>query len=318
MPLIAHSTYRPSRLFRNGHLATLYAGALQPSVKVAYHRYRLRLPDQDFLAVDYVLNDTDRAVILCHGLEGSAHSGYISRAAAYLLAKGYSVFAWNNRSCGAQMNTSVRLYHHGETQDLAAVVADVFKRGFKSLHLLGFSMGAAQLVNYLGSQTMDSRVKSAVAVSTPVSLQSSVVRMEQGLSRVYLRRFISKLRLKVMKKARQYPEHLNLNLMRSIRNFEDLVRHYIVPVYGFKSVEDFFEKASPSMHIPHIRTPVLILNAWDDPIIGAQSYPVDLARAHPWVYLETPDHGGHCGFPLTRSSPSFSAVRSHQFFKDFS
>lgn len=318
MPLIAHSSYQPARLFRNGHFATLYAGALQPSVKVAYNRYCLRVPDQDFLEVDYALNSADRAVVLCHGLEGSAKSSYISRVAAHLLAKGYAVFAWNNRSCGTQMNASVRLYHHGETQDLAAVVADVLKRGFQSLHLLGFSMGAAQIVNYLGSQAIDPRVKSAVAVSTPVSLKSSVYRMGRGLSRLYLRRFISKLRLKVMKKAQQYPQYLNVELARSIRNFEDVVRHYIVPIYGFKNVEDFFEKASPSMHIQHVRTPVLILNALDDPIIGAQSYPVDLAKTHPWVYLETPDYGGHCGFPLPRSSPPFPAVRALQFFEDLS
>ncbi len=318
MPLIAHSLYKPARLFRNGHFTTLYVGALQPAVKVAYDHFRLTLPDQDFLEVDYALNSTNRAVILCHGLEGSANSGYIRRAAAHLLAKGYAVFAWNNRSCGTQMNTSVRLYHHGETQDLAAVVGAVLRRGFQSLFLLGFSMGAAQLVNYLGSQPIDPRVKSAVAVSTPVSLKSSVCRMQQGLSRLYLRRFISKLRLKLVEKARQYPQHLREDLMRSIRSFEDLVRHYIVPIYEFESVEDFFEKASPSKHIQHVRTPVLILNALDDPIIGPESYPVNLAKAHAWVYLETPEYGGHCGFPLTRTSTSFSAVRALQFFEKFS
>jgi len=40
----------------------------------------------------------------------------------------------------------------------------------------------------------------------------------------------------------------------------------------------------------------LILNALDDPFLGDESYPYELAKSNELIFLETPKHGGHIGF----------------------
>lgn len=315
MPLVEKSDYKPPFLCRNGHSSTIYMGALRSFSEPVYKRFRLALLDGDFLLIDYQVKDPSRAVILCHGLEGSSRSEYNNRAAQYFLKQGYSVFAWNNRSCGGAMNPGIRLYHHGETEDLARVVESVLERGFSEIYLLGYSMGGAQILNYFGRHTIDERIKRGVAVSAPISLASSAKRMERGLSKVYLKRFIKKIRLKVMEKAERFPEILSGEDVRHIKNFEGLAQSFIVPVYGFKSLEDFYQKASPQTYISGINTPILVLNAQDDPIIGPKSYPVKTAENHPYLQLEMPDHGGHCGFPIKGESHAYSESRALDFFR---
>ena len=318
MPLLARSAYNPSFLFRRGHLSTIYMGGVKSFKPPKYNRFQLSLSDGDFLWVDYQLRDKKRAVILCHGLEGSSQSSYNNRAAYFILQEGYSVFAWNNRSCGGEMNNTIRLYHHGETEDLAAVVDDVLERGFKEVYLLGYSMGGAQILNYLGRHKVPTEVRAGVAISAPISLESSAKRMEKGLSKIYLKRFINKIKSKVIIKAREYPDVLNINSVRNIKSFEDLAEHFMVPVYGFKDLKDFYNQASPASSIAQINTPVLLLNALDDPIIGEGGFPFKIAEKHSYLYFEAPEHGGHCGFPVKGLDITFSEIRALSFFEDFS
>lgn len=315
MPVLRKSAYNPPFPWRNGHFSTIYMGAVKSYSTPVYKRFRLELEDGDFLLVDYQLKSPKKAVILCHGLEGDSQSGYNNRAAHYFLRHGYSVFAWNNRSCGGEMNPGIRLYHHGETEDLSRVVNAILKKGFAAVYLLGYSMGGAQIVNYLGQTEVDKRVKSAVAVSTPVSLKSSAERMERGLSNVYLKRFIDKIRVKIIEKAKRYPHILSVEKVRRIKSFEDLASEFIVPVYGFEDLNDFYQKASPKTAIKEVKTPVLILNAEDDPIIGPDSYPRREAGQNLYVYLETPKNGGHCGFPEKGKAYAYSEVRAMEFFE---
>ncbi len=314
MPLLNKSGYIPSFLCRNGHVSTLYSGTVQRSVVPDYKRIRLTLPDRDFLLIDYRIKSPGKAVILCHGLEGSSRSGYINRAARYFLNYGYSVFAWNNRSCGGAMNPGIRLYHHGETEDLNRVVDAVLQRGFNEVFLLGYSMGGAQLLNYFGRCEIDRRVKGGVAISAPVSLESSAKRMEHGLSKVYRKRFIGKIRSKVLEKAEHFPGVLEKNKVRGIRSFEDLAQSFIVPVYGFRDLDEFYHDASPFARLEDIQTQTLIINAKDDPIIGQGGYPIKVARDHRSLFLEIPKYGGHCGFPIRHKEYGYSEWRALKFF----
>jgi len=63
-----------------------------------------------------------------------------------------------------------------------------------------------------------------------------------------------------------------------------------------------------------IKTPVLILNAQNDPFLSDLRFPVKLAKELGSVYFEFPKQGGHVGFTSSDSSkPYFSEKRAFEF-----
>lgn len=317
MPYINNSPYETDFIFQNGHISTIYAGIIRKLHAPQYQRSRLLLPDGDFLLVDYLLQDPKKAVIICHGLEGDSRKNYNNACANYFIEKGYSVFAWNNRSCGGEMNTLPNLYHHASIADLESVVNHVITIGLDEIFLVGFSLGGDQILNYLGRKKILKEIKAAVAISAPFQLKSSAEKIQGGISKIYLSRFIRKIRAKIQYKAQQFPDLISQDASKNIRNFEDVINQFIIPVHGgYSGLEDYYEKASPAYSLDGIKIPILVINAWDDPILGKEDHPIEMAKQHEYLFLETPHHGGHCAFPLKISKNPYSVVRAFEFFEE--
>lgn len=317
MPYINNSSYETDFIFQNGHISTIYEGIIRKLHAPDYQRKRLLLPDGDFLLLDYVLKNSKKTVILCHGLEGDSRKNYNNACANFFIEKGYSVFAWNNRSCGGEMNLLPYLYHHGSIEDLEFVIKHVITSGFDEVFLVGFSLGGDQILNYLGRNEIPGEVKAAVAISAPFQLKSSAEKIRSGISKIYLSRFIRKIRAKIQYKSDQFPDLIPHDASKSIKTFEDVIHRFIVPVHGgYSDLEDYYKKASPVYSIDAIEVPVLVLNAWDDPILGKEDHPIALAEQHKYLFLETPHHGGHCAFPLKISKHPYSVVRAFEFFEE--
>ena len=105
MPIVEQSEYNsPSIIHRNRHVSTIYAALFKKFDVPGYTREKLELKDGDFINIDFIINDPKKAVILCHGLEGDSRRTYNNSCADYFHHKGFSVFAWNNRTCGGEMN----------------------------------------------------------------------------------------------------------------------------------------------------------------------------------------------------------------------
>lgn len=314
MPFIENSKYSPIKIYRNGHISTIYSGRIKKFPPPNYTREKYELEDGDFLNIDYILKDSKKAVILCHGLEGDSRRVYNNSCADFFLQKDYSVFAWNNRSCGGEMNRLPRLYHHGIVSDLEEVVKFVANKGLEEIYLVGFSLGAAQVMNYLGKSEVDYRVKAGVAVSAPIQLKSCSEKLKIGFNRVYLNVFTRKLKVKFREKATQFPDLVDVSKIPTIRTFDEVDEYFTAPLHGFRNREDYYEKASPDYVIDKIKTPVLVVNAWNDPFLGEECYPVEFAKKHPYVYLEIPKYGGHCAFPMRNSNYSWTDLRAYEFF----
>jgi len=317
MPFFRDSTYKAPLLLRNGNISTIYCGAIKKTKSLDYRRERLQLPDGDFLLLDYHLSSPQKAVILCHGLEGNSRSHYNNTCAQYFLKNGYSVFAWNNRSCGGEMNLLPKLYHHGSIEDLEFVVGNVIGRGFQEIYLIGFSLGGAQILSYFGKSKIDTRVKAAVAVSTPIQLKSSGEKIEHGFNKLYQNQMVKGLKKKIIAKSIVFPDLISSSNAGSIKNFRDIVTCFLSPIHGFKNLEDYYYRASPEENLKNIQTPVLILNALDDPIIGKDAYPIKVAETSPYIFLETPRHGGHCAFAILNSQYAYPEIRAMNFFEKF-
>lgn len=316
MPIVDHSEYNfPSVIYRNRHVSTIYAALFKKFDVPQYTRHKQELSDGDFINIDYIVNDSKKAVILCHGLEGDSRRTYNNSCATYFHQKGFSVFAWNNRTCGGEMNRLPRLYHHGAVDDLDEVVQFAFKKGYEEVYLIGYSMGGVQLLNYLGWIKTDERIKAAVSISVPTHIATSAAVLKQGFNRVYLKNFTIDIKKKLKYKAVQFPDFINRDQIDKISSFDEVDQYFTAPLHGFASREDYYEQVSPEFSLNNITIPVLIINSLDDPFLGERCYPRKIAQNSRYVYLETPKYGGHCAFPLRDSVYSYAETRAYDFFE---
>lgn len=316
MPLVEQSEYNfPSILQRNRHVSTIYAALFKKFEVPGYTREKQELKDGDFINIDFILNDSKKAVILCHGLEGDSRRTYNNSCAAYFQQKNFSVFAWNNRTCGGEMNRLPRLYHHGAVDDLDEVVQFVLKKGFEDVYLIGYSMGGVQLLNYLGWTKVDERIKAAVSISVPTHIATSAAQLKKGFNRVYLKNFTIDIKRKLKHKAEQFPDFINRDQIDKISSFDEVDQYFTAPLHGFASRDDYYQQVSPEFSLENITTPVLIINSLDDPFLGERCYPRVIAQNSAYVYLETPKYGGHCAFPMRNSTYSYAEKRAYDFFE---
>jgi hypothetical protein len=298
MPLLP-SDYEAPPLLRGGHLQTLYA-SLARRVDFEYaRRERIATSDGDFLDLDWSPTGADRVVVLTHGLEGSAARGYMRGMARALHRRGWDVVAWNLRGCSGAPNRRVRTYHSGATGDLARVLDHVLATDrYDTAAMIGFSLGGNLTLKYLGERgdAVDGRIRGAAAFSTPIDLMGCAHELARRSNWHYTQYFLQSLRAKIRTKKQQWPQHVDdvpLDFLRTLTDFDD---YYTAPLNGFENALDYYRHASSKPLLGGIRVPTLLVNAANDPFLAPSCYPRELAREHPHLTLEVPEHGGHVGF----------------------
>ncbi|MBB5036448.1 YheT family hydrolase [Prosthecobacter dejongeii] len=295
MPVVT-SSYQAPRFLRNGHVQTVLPVFLPRAHPPQPKHERLELSDGDFLDLRWYHAGNKRLAILSHGLEGSAEAIYIRSMSAALLRAGWNVLAWNFRGCGGVENRLPRSYHSGESNDLRSVIEHA-SDAYPQMALVGFSLGGNITLKCIGEMPAHPHIVAAVAVSAPVDLASSArVLDEHKDNRVYLKRFLKTLVLKMEAKARRFPESFDLRGIHSIRTIKEFDDRFTAPLHGFRDADDYWARASSLPHLTKLRVPSLLLNALNDPLLTLPSFPQELAFHSDLLHLETPDYGGHVGF----------------------
>jgi predicted alpha/beta-fold hydrolase len=302
MPLISKSSYPGAPFWqRGGHLQSIIPGLFRKVKGVDYQRERIETVDGDFLDLDWMCNPVPsrRLVVISHGLESSSAAQYCLGTAKYFVQKGWDALAWNCRSCSGEMNRNFRMYHHGDTEDITAVVEHALASGrYDHLALVGFSMGGNIILKYLGTggANLPQQVQAAVAFSAPCDIRAGADVLDRWDNWIYKRRFLSFLKHKIRNKAIQFPGRLDVSKLKKLRRWYDFDEHFSAPICGFASADEFHQQASAKNFVAGIRIPTLLVSALNDPILTPACFPIDIAREHPFFHLELPFSGGHCGF----------------------
>ncbi len=320
MPLILESSYkrRPALLF-SAHLETIVPSAFRKVVGVVMERERLELPDGDFLDLDWVSGGNDKLAIITHGLEGSSNRPYVRGMAKYFSANGWDVLAWNCRSCSGEMNRLPRMYHHGATEDLSAVIEHSLAVGnYTKVGLIGFSMGGSKSLKYLGErgELVPDEVIGAATFSVPCNLWDSAVQLTRRENEFYKNRFLGKLKAKVKLKSVAHPGVVDASGLEKIKDFDEFDERFTAPLHGFSSREDFYIKATSDQFYSMLQRPALVVNALNDPLLGDKCYPYEMARESDFLFLETPRLGGHVGFTVSNQPQTWAEWRALEFFKE--
>lgn len=319
MPIISNSTYGkpPLHLF-NGHFETIIPSIFRKIDGAMYQRERIDTPDGDFLDLDWSRIGSRKLLIISHGLEGSADRHYAKALVKLFNQHGFDALAWNNRTCSGQMNLKPIMYHHGASYDLNTVLEHVEgSLDYDEYYLVGISMGGAQTLKYLGEKGLDlnSKIKKAAVYSTPCNLTDSAATLNFKGNGFYRKRFLNKLKVKMQLKGEQYPELVDLELLKRVEDFDAFDTHFTAKLHGFKDAQEFYQAVSADNWMEHIQIPSLIINALNDPLLHDRCYPIKLAENSSHIFLELPKRGGHTGFTVRGQEFTWAELRFLEFLK---
>ncbi|MEK9614048.1 MAG: alpha/beta fold hydrolase [Flavobacteriaceae bacterium] len=316
MPIRA-TDYQPKFPFRNAHLNTIYSSQFRKIKPLSFQRERIETPDNDFLDIDFLENESKKIVVLCHGLEGSSASKYVQATASLLSAHGYAIAAMNYRFCSGEINRQLITYHSGRTEDLHTVINRVLP-DYTSVYLVGFSLGGNLVLKYNGDGIfpLHPKIKATVAVSVPIDLYGSAIELQRPHNQLYTWRFLRTLSKKVHLKHQQYPDQVDIKQLKRVKKLIDFDEFFTSTLNGFKDARDYYSQANSKQFLPSISKPTLLINAMDDPFLSDSCYPYMEAKNNPYFELMTPRYGGHVGFVSYKQLYYWSEQQILKFIKN--
>jgi len=313
--IVTHSSYKKSKFISGPHLETIIPSLFRKVSSSPIEKERISTPDNDFLDLDWHLVGSKTLVIICHGLEGSSRSQYVTGMAKYFNKNNIDALGWNYRGCSGQINLTNKFYHSGATYDLETVIVHSIAKGYTQIVLIGFSLGGNLILKYLGEErNKHPEIKAATVFSVPMDLSAGSDEISKPKNKIYANRFLRRLKRKLRTKHKLLEDKFPLNGINTIKDLRTFDNIYTGPLHGFKNASDYYAKSSALFFIDDITTPTLVVNAINDPFLPNECYPTNQLKNHKHIWFETPVHGGHVGFmPSTKDGSYWSERRAYEF-----
>lgn len=279
------------------------------------------LPDGSGDALVCTLNRPETArpgsplVILIHGLTGTQDSTYVCSMARTMLERGHRVLRINLRGAGPSRALCKGQYYAGRSQDfrdlLATLPHELTRAGVVAV---GYSLGGAMLLKYLGEEGSAARLDAAASVCAPIDLSVTCRNMMRSRNALYHRLILRQMKAEATAVGALLTEKERAAILdaRSVWHYDD---EFIAPRHGFDGAEDYYERCKPLRFMGGIRVPTLVLGAMDDPWIPGRLYRSYEWAANPALTALLPAHGGHVGFHGTGSLKPWSDTAIAGFFE---
>lgn len=290
--------FRPPWWLKNSHLQTVYAPLFRRHAGTPTRKVTWNTPDDDFLNVHFCDGAPDKpTVLMLHGLEGDARSKYLLGLNAMFHTIGWTAVSMEFRGCGGEMNRAPRLYHSGETSDLALVLERLCEdRG--PVYAVGFSLGGNVLAKWLGENgdAATSFIRAAAVVSAPYDLTVAGPHIDRVLGGVYAKHFLRRLIEKAVAKERQFPGIIDIGRVRRSRTIRDFDECATAVLHGFSGADEYWATQGCGQFLHGIRVPTMLLSSADDPLNPASTLPRAQAERSPYLIPQFTERGGHVGF----------------------
>jgi predicted alpha/beta-fold hydrolase len=292
--------FTPAWLLGHRHAQTIWPALFRKAAPRVVSAEVWPAPDGESIDVELLPTRAGRpGVVVLHGLEGSSRARYVRGLLAALEERGWNGAAISFRSCGPTPVTGQRLYHSGDTRDLPVVIERLRARWpGAALGAVGFSMGGNILLKWLGEARESAPLDAAVAVSVPFDLAGCAAALDGPgfFPALYRKRFLRTLRRKALAVSARFPGLLDDGAIRacgSFARYDDIVT---APLFGFASAADYWARCSSAAFLGHVRRPVRLVSAEDDPIVPGSTIPREAIAANPLLDGRLLARGGHVGF----------------------
>jgi predicted alpha/beta-fold hydrolase len=165
----------------------------------------------------------------------------------------------------------------------------------KGLIAIGYSLGGAMLLKYLGEEGNNTAFKAAATVSAPIDLSITCKWMQRARNHIYHAYILGNMKREATGKGALLTaeERAAILRSRSVWEYDDF---FIGPRHGFAGAEDYYDKNKPARFMPGIRVPTLLIAAADDPWIPVSTYRRFDWAGSPALTPLLPSGGGHVGF----------------------
>jgi uncharacterized protein len=254
-------------------------------------------------------------VILIHGMTGCEDSVYVLSAARHLLDRGYSILRLNVRGAGPSRAYCGEHYHVGRTADFRRVLwqipEDLTDNGIVAV---GYSLGGAMLLKYLGEEGGFSPLRAAVSICAPIDLMDTGRHMLRPRNRLYHAYLLSGVKAESLGEGARVSDE-ERSIIRNARTVQEFDDRFIAPRYGYRGVEDYYELCNPVKYMPEIRVPTMALAAHDDPWIPIAHYKAFKWRDNPWLLPVLTSTGGHVGFHGDASNKPWCDLALEKFLE---
>jgi len=174
------------------------------------------------------------------------------------------------------------------------------------------------VLKYLGEDSTDkpNELTSAVAYSVPLDLLDCSRQIHKRSNFFYEQRFLMSFFKKIKEKSEVFTEidKTKLNQVKSVYDFDE---QYTAPLSGYENAIDYYEKCSSINFIQGIEISTLVVNALNDPFLGAKCFDPSEFKKTNHVVFEIPKEGGHCGFPSFNNHGRYwSEMRALEFVRE--
>lgn len=235
----------------------------------------------------------ERLLLVVHGLGGSAESTYLGPAVARANALGVACLCVNLRGADGQGDD---FYHASLTSDLHAALGSAELAHYRSLHVLGFSLGG-HLALRMGTEMHDPRLRSIAAICAPLDLERSQRALDQGRRFMYRAFVLGRLKSCYAQVAKRHPVPTPVERVLRVRQLREWDELTVVPRFGFGSALEYYERASVGPLLGSLRVPALLVLTEQDPMVPAFTLRPALEAAAPLLEVRWLGRGGHVGFP---------------------
>ncbi|GMP68425.1 hypothetical protein CsSME_00028052 [Camellia sinensis var. sinensis] len=311
---ILNRPYKPYPVIGwNRHVETIFAAFFRSLPNVRFRRECLRTKDNGSVALDWVSGDDFRLppdsplLILLPGLTGGSGDTYVRHMLARARKNRWRVVVFNSRGCGDSPVTTPQFYSASFIEDLREVVAHVGTRyPNANLYAVGWSLGANILVQYLGQESHNCPLSGAASLCNPFNLVVADEDFRKGFNIVYDKALANSL-CKIFKKHSLLFEDMggefNIELAANAKSVKEFDEGLTRVSFGFKSADDYYSNSSSADSIKHVCTPLLCIQAANDPIAPSRGIPRKDIQENPNCLLIVTPKGGHLGWVAGAESP---------------
>ncbi|XP_064291066.1 phospholipase ABHD3 [Passer domesticus] len=304
---VVTETYYPTIWCWEGRVQTLLRPFITSRPQVQYRNELIKTADGGQISLDWFDNNdssyypdasTRPTVLLLPGLTGTSKESYILHMIHQSETLGYRCVVFNNRGIAGEELLTPRTYCAANTEDLETVIHHVH-----SLHpsapfmAAGVSMGGMLLLNYLGKTGRDTPLMAAAIFSAGWNVFESIESLEKPLNWLLFNYYLTTCLQSSISRHRQMLEKLfDMDLVMKARTIREFDKQFTSVMFGYRSIDDYYEDASPCRKLKSVGIPVLCLNSVDDVFSPGHAIPVETAKQNANVALVLTSCGGHIGF----------------------